>query len=741
MPKISVVVPVFNAEKYIKECIESLVNQSLKDIEMIFVDDGSTDSSVSIINDYKVNDSRIKLLFQPNSFAGTARNKGMASAEGEYIIFLDADDYFDCEMLEKMYEKAVFDDADVCLCSAKRFDTVTGEITFPKFYLNTEYLPETTPFSADDIKERIFNFTSPAPWNKLFKTDFVNSNNIRFQSIKKTNDLFFVFLNLALAKKITYVNKPFVNYRFGNSKSLQGERDVLNIEFRDALTELKKELQKRNLFIEFEKSYVNRALSTSLYILNSADNRKNYIKTVAFLRDKCFFDFNIAGHTRGYFYNKSDFDVFLDIVNKSGDELWPEYKEALPDDDPVSFDIDGWKNDKPYVNDGSVKISVIVPVYNAADFVEESINSIRNNTFRDIEIICVNDGSTDNSLEILNSLKKQDERIIIIDKPNGGPSDSRNAGLDVARGELVSFVDSDDYVHPKMLEFLYMQMEKNNLDQLYFSAVSVFDNDSVYSEFSEFENLYKRRGEYSGVVTGRELFVKMVNNSEFRPTPWMFISRRSLFEDNNIRFEKDLIHEDNLFVIMCLSYAQRTEFVNAVLYFRRVHNNSIMTGANKIKRIYSYYKIIKILEQFAKKENLKKDKSFFDALKHQLSVMDFNACDIAEKINPQMLEAFSDTLDEDEAIDFYNHINAVFQIRVKNKAFVKKAKACDEARIITEYKYSHFNDILTAENKKLKSQKSELENENLRLKNRLSIKLVKFALKLDEFIAKIRGKR
>ena len=275
--------------------------------------------------------------------------------------------------------------------------------------------------------------------------------------------MFFVFLNLALAKKITYVNKPFVNYRFGNYESLQGERDVLNIEFRDALTELRKELQKRNLFIEFEKSYVNRALSTSLYILNSTDNRKNYIKTVAFLRDKCFFDFNIVGHTRGYFYNKSDFDVFLDIVNKSGDELWSEYKEALPDDEPVSFDIDGWKNDMPYVNDGSVKISVIVPVYNAADFVEESINSIRNNTFRDIEIICVNDGSTDNSLEILNSLKKQDERIIIIDKPNGGPSDSRNAGLDVARGELVSFVDSDDYVHPKMLEFLYMKMKKENL--------------------------------------------------------------------------------------------------------------------------------------------------------------------------------------------------------------------------------------------------------------------------------------
>ena len=739
MLKVSVVVPVYNAEKYLNTCIDSLVNQTLKEVEFIFIDDGSTDNSVKIINEYKEKDNRIILKMQQNSFSGIARNNGLRSAQGEYIIFLDADDYFDADMLESMYHQAAADHADVCVCSAKRLDEVTGKITYPEFYFNTKVLPETTPFSADDVKERIFNFTSPAPWNKLFKTDFVKANGILFQPIKKTNDLFFIFANLALAQRITYVNKPFVNYRFNNPESLQGDKNALNIEFYDALIGLKSELQKRNLFTEFEKSYVNRALSTSLYIFNATDNKENYIKLAGFLKEKFFFDFNVAGHTRGYFYNKSDFDILLDIINKSGDELWCKYKEIAPNIDYPLFDIDSWQNDKPYENDGSVKISVIVPVYNAADFVEECLTSIRNNTFKDIEIICVNDGSTDNSLEILNSLKEQDSRIIVIDKPNGGPSDSRNAGLKAARGEYISFVDSDDFIHSKMFEFLYTKLKKNDLDQLYFTASSLFDDDSIYSKFSNFENLYKRRADYSGIVTGREMFVKMVNNSEFRPTPWMFISRRELFEKNNIKFEKGLIHEDNLFVIMCLSYAKRVEYVNAILYFRRLHSNSIMTSADKLlKRIYSYYKIIKLLEQFAKKENLGKDKAYFDAFKFQLSVMNFSACDIAEKVDPRELEMFADTLDEDEAVDFYNHINAVTRVRVNNKNNSKRAKSFMESNIVSEYKYKHINQNLNEKINKLNAEKSELEKEKQSL---LSKRFVRLALKIDAFLAKIKGEK
>lgn len=740
MAKVSVIVPVFNAEKYLKQCIESLVNQLMKDIEIIFVDDGSEDNSVSIIKSYAEKDSRIKLLTQSHSFAGAARNKGLETATGEYLIFLDADDYFECDMLFEMYIKAVSDDADVCICSAKRFNDQTGEITEPAFYLNTSAVPKHLPFSACDIKEKIFNFTSPAPWTKLFKTSFVQSNNIKFQSVRKTNDLFFVFANFALAEKITFVNKPFVNYRYGNSASLQGEKNVLNFEFLEALLALKKELQRRKLFSDFEKSFVNRALSVCVYVLNSADSKENYIKTAHFLKNKCFVNLGIAGHSRGYFYTKADFDVFLDVIALSEEELWNKYNTPAECKDAPLIDIDAWQRDFEIPKDNSIKISVIIPVYNASEYIAQCINSVTTNTFKDIEIICVNDGSTDNSLEILTGLSEKDSRIIVLNKENGGPSAARNMGLDIAKGEYISFVDSDDYIHEKTYEFLYTELKKNNLDQLYFSAVSVFDDD-VENQFGEFKNLYKRNGSYPDVVTGKKLFCSMVENKEFRPTPWSLISKREFYESYKLRFFNGLLHEDNLFIIQSLAFAERVKFYNVNLYNRRIHKDSIMTGNNDLKRVYSYYKIIKILEQFAKENNLNADKDYFEALKYQLFVINCSACDRAERLTQQELEHFADTLDAAEAIDFHNHIIALTRIRTSNKTLVAREKNAQEIEKITEYKFRTINDNLNSENQMLKVEKSKLETENKKLKFTLSKKLVRIALKIDAFLAKLRSKK
>lgn len=511
----------------------------------------------------------------------------------------------------------------------------------------------------------------------------------------------------------------------------------LSCKFYDAFMTLKKELEKQNLFSKFEKSFVNSALAVLLHVLNDKNNKDDYIKFAELLKSKYFFDFNIAGHTRPYFYNNSDFDLLIDIVNKSGEELWHKYKNAELSTDCPLFDVDNWQNDEVVENDGSVKISVIIPVYNAEDYVEECVNSIRNNTFKNIEIICVNDGSTDNSLAVLNSLKLKDDRIVVVDKPNGGPSDTRNAGIDVAKGEYISFIDSDDYIHPKTYEFLYAKVLKENLDQLYFCAKSFFDGDDIKSKFFKFNDLYRRRKDYSDIVSGRQFFIESVNNAEFRPSPCMVISRREFLNKNNLRFEKGLLHEDNLFIIQCLTFAEKVSYVNADLYFRRVRHESIMTGQNYIKRIYSYYRIIKILEQFAKTENLKNDKLFFDALKYQLSVMDFSACDLAEKVDDKELEKFSDTLDEDEAIDFYNHINAVTRVRKNNKLNSKRAKDLNEKCVVNDYKYKYINHNLSEENKKLKNENNRLSKENKSLRSKI---LVRLALKIDAFISKLKGK-
>jgi len=733
MTKVSVIVPVYNAEKYLVKCIESLLNQTLQELEFIFVDDGSTDASVSIINEYMEKDGRIQLINQKHSYAGAARNNGMKAASGEYIIFLDSDDFFACDMLEQMYDKAVSDKADVCLCNAIRFDNKTGETDFPGHFLVKDMLPETTPFSAADVKDCIFNLTSPAPWNKLFKTEFILKNKIQFQKTKKTNDLFFVFANLSLASAITYIDKPFVNYRVANESSIQGESNALNLDFNQAVYALKNELQSRKLFVQFEKSFVNRALSLCIFSLFSAGNMQNFKQIAELLRTKCFFDLKIIGHTRSYFYVKDNFDTMIDILQLSDEKLWNKYKIKKEKKECPLINIEAWQPDYDYVSDHSVKISVIIPVFNSENYLADCLESVMNNTFKDIEMICVNDGSTDHSLNILKEFAEKDSRISIINKENGGASMARNAGLEAAVGEYILFIDSDDYIHERTLEYLYCEVKKNNLDQLYFSAVSFYEDADVKKNFIVFDSLYKRSADYSAIISGRKMFVEMVKNGEFRPSPCMQINKKEFLDKYKLRFYDGLIHEDNLFTVQCLAFAERVKYANINLYFRRVHDHSVMTSSSAYTSIYSYYKIIKLLEQFAVQNKLSDDKAYFQALMHQLSVMNFNACDAAESLTDEELAEFAMTLEEDEAIDFYNHINAVVKIRLRNKALFKKAKTNNELAVVRKANMEHIQ----LENDKLQSKVSRVTEENERLKKKLSIKLVCYALRLNAWLDKL----
>jgi glycosyltransferase involved in cell wall biosynthesis len=124
MPKVSIIVPVYNAEKYLQECVESVLGQTLSDIELILVDDGSTDSSPTLCDQYAAQDRRVKVIHKPNGRAASARNAGLRVASGEYVAFVDADDWISPDMYEKMLQT----NADVTLCDYVRFQ---GEKLFP----------------------------------------------------------------------------------------------------------------------------------------------------------------------------------------------------------------------------------------------------------------------------------------------------------------------------------------------------------------------------------------------------------------------------------------------------------------------------------------------------------------------------------------------------------------------------------------------------------------------------------
>ena len=683
MIKVSVVLPVYNSERYIHQCLNSILNQTLKEIEIICVDDGSTDNSVNLINDICKKDSRVSLIMQKNSYAGVARNNGLKHAKGKYVIFLDSDDFFEPDMLLSMYEKAEEDHAQICLCSGRTFNEKTEEYQYVKYYLNTDFLPEKTPFSAMDIKQRIFNAITPAPWTKLFRRDYILENGFQFQPLKKSNDLLFVFLALACAEKITYVNKPFVNYRTENKNSLQGNTDVFSNDFYTALLSLKKALQKRRLFVEFEQSFVTRALSSCFYNLDKNSNKANYIQIAKDLQNSYLYNLCIFGHTRGYFYIKKDFERLMDFMEKSPDDLWKNRNKTSESIKP-KIDINKWICPMDIEYDGNIKISVVIPVYNTENYIGECLDSVIGNTFKDFEIICVNDGSTDNTLNILNFYAERYEKIRVINKENSGPSDTRNIGIEAAKGEYILFIDSDDYIEPRTLEYLYAEAKKDNLDQLYFCAKSFYDNDNIICE--NLINYYPRKADYKGVMTGREMFIIQSENGEFRPSPCMQFNKRGFLNKNHIRFVSGMIYEDNPFTFQCLSYAKRVRYENIELYNRRLRENSIMTGTQKLRGSYNYFLAIKNMERIAKESNAASDGLFYNAVMRQLERTVSSSCNFVNEVDEKEVLNFIQKLDEETGLDYYLRI-VVMGKRIKTaKDLSRKLKDIHEKKLMDLYK-------------------------------------------------------
>ena len=222
--KISVILSVYNVEKYLNECIDSILNQTFKDFELICINDSSTDRSLDILNDYAAKDSRVKVFTQPNGGASSTRNYGMKQASGDYLLFWDSDDYFDITILEKLYNKASLYNADIVVTSYKLFDDTTKEVIDKRSQINKKFLPDKEIFCIDDIQQGKFSFLPMAPWTKMYKKDFIFDNGLLFQDIKSCTDVFFTYATTALAKRICIVDENLIFYRINRVGSITSKR-------------------------------------------------------------------------------------------------------------------------------------------------------------------------------------------------------------------------------------------------------------------------------------------------------------------------------------------------------------------------------------------------------------------------------------------------------------------------------------------------------------------------------------
>lgn len=205
--KVSVVVPIYNAEKFLKEAIDSLINQTLAEIEIILVDDGSPDNCGRIIDEYANKHSNIIAVHQENGGLSNARNAGMAKATGEYIGFLDPDDFAEPEMFEKMYYSAKENDSDLVFCGYK-------EVFSPSYIENRKIkISRLTGDTFDLAYANVFDGLGAYAWNKIYKSSIIKSNGILFpDGVTIVEDTVFLFNFLKYAKSFSVVNEFLYNY-------------------------------------------------------------------------------------------------------------------------------------------------------------------------------------------------------------------------------------------------------------------------------------------------------------------------------------------------------------------------------------------------------------------------------------------------------------------------------------------------------------------------------------------------
>ena len=232
-PLVSVVVPVYNVEKYLEECLESIIKQTLSDIEIICVNDGSKDNSLKILERFAALDERVKVITKENSGYGHTMNVGMDAARGRYFGIVESDDYIDEDMYRSLYEKAEETQADAVKSDYYKLSTLNGKKSVKK--RNTCYADffYDRILSSDEYEE-VFDFEM-MNWTGIFRMDFLRKNNIRFNETPGASfqDNGFWFRTIYKAKRLVYINKAFYYYRQDNPESSINSKEKVNCMFEE----------------------------------------------------------------------------------------------------------------------------------------------------------------------------------------------------------------------------------------------------------------------------------------------------------------------------------------------------------------------------------------------------------------------------------------------------------------------------------------------------------------------------
>lgn len=307
--KVSIVLTVFNMESCLKQAIDSVLQQTFSNYELICIDDGSRDGSSEILDSYAKKDSRVRVVHKDNSGPANARNVGLDLASGEYVILLDSDDVFEPNMLEKLFKSLERTGADISVCRSDMFDHGTGLHKAAPWTAKVDQLPiDKEVFTANDMPDTVLSAFVGWPWDKLYRRSFLEKHQLRFPDLKNSEDLLFVFMSLVLANGIVLIDDELIHHRMNRTGSVSNSRLGDPFGFYKATCMLQQRLDELPDSEKLRWGFDNWALDYALWNIETLPEGKERSSVLDELLSGKLAALNLSAHGTSYYSLVPDLD-------------------------------------------------------------------------------------------------------------------------------------------------------------------------------------------------------------------------------------------------------------------------------------------------------------------------------------------------------------------------------------------------------------------------------------------------
>lgn len=582
---VSVILPIYNVENLLEECVESVRNQTYPNLEIILVDDGSPDSAGKMSDEFAKQDSRIKVVHKKNAGLNMARKSGFEVSTGDWITFVDSDDVIDKHYVEYLMEGVKRHQTEMAICGYQYF--------VDKYQRDDKKVSTYSKSLGSTIKMYLLDgrpgehFFMQTAWGKLFSRRLISRIDWDFSNYRVNEDEFMSMMYYSdLKTPLAIVDNRLLYYR-QRPDSIMGQNEK-----------------------EYTNIYKGKKLTKFEYLGEVYDKRlerfgQRYKHEIAYWFGLHYMINLSKAYARNHNpLTAADKSVFNDrlpqIIEASKKHCyWNEHK-AIMDSIESSGSIDGFFEYKK----NSPTVSVIMPVYNAEHFLDKSIGSIINQTYYNLEIVLVNDGSTDGSTEICDLYTKRDYRVRLINKENGGVSSARNVGLELANGQYVTFVDSDDFLELDAIEQLMAGAKRDSQgSDIYVGGVYDYHSAGYTFDYQPNSLPIEKRFTYDGVDDGVYQIMTSINS------PFAKLYKREFIESNKLVFNESIrIAEDALFVFKAAIQAKAIYKIDRPVYYYRndLDNNYSATGTMNADKALDFVKAFEHMHKLARKMKFSK---------------------------------------------------------------------------------------------------------------------------------------